>query len=715
MPGGDGSSLSPGMAHRIEVELTSQTGDSTWTWRAAGAKQPRGPSTATLVPEGSGRGLGAPGRGRDHPGRHHGDRPAGPQGQGRARPVERIEILGTPQRGPDVNVVLASKSKRRRDEGSDGPRDGARRPRSGGAERGPPRTSGAERRPQRGRRSEPAVGGTAARPVPSAADGGARRRTGPARPGGRESGGRDNPRRLAPSTTYRNAALATLKPEQLPVAEQLLRGGIPSVRQAIEEQNARARADERPEVTPGPLLAMAEQLLPVINLATWKDRASVARAAGKDVPLRELRSIVASSSTVTLDEEGSEMATALRTSLDRTGHRPARALGRADHRRPRRRTGGRRRPGLHPAAGAGRPTHRRAGRPLGRRRRPGHVQPRPRRRSGWPCSKWWSSRRSAGRSSRPACPAGADEELLAAARKASGYVPELARLMGIPIPPPPGPRRPVPARSAPGPPGLLTAAGPPDRACTGRPSVDVAVHGEQPGLEPGRLVEVLRPPVAGQGGAVHPPAPRSSSQDTAASSRSRPSPTPLPPARHSRRRAPHAARRPTVLDMAAPKPVTTSSRVPTSTSAVGRPTGRPTGDRTCPGSARRRSGATSSAPPRWAVTTATSSWPSRAGGARRRRWPAARPRSSELVARPGAGTGLGPLIEELVDPVEDGPPARGSRPRRRAPTPARPGSGRRGAGPPGRPTAVSNPGMDRVDTAGTCPLPAAGPRPGAGG
>ena len=45
-------------------------------------------------------------------------------------------------------------------------------------------------------------------------------------------------------------------------------------------------------------------------------------------------------------------------------------------------------------------------------------------------------------------PAGADEALLVEARKAAGYVPELARLLGIPIPPPPGPRRPVPARSA---------------------------------------------------------------------------------------------------------------------------------------------------------------------------------------------------------------------------------------------------------------------------
>ena len=45
-------------------------------------------------------------------------------------------------------------------------------------------------------------------------------------------------------------------------------------------------------------------------------------------------------------------------------------------------------------------------------------------------------------------PTGADEALLAEARKAAGLVPELARLLGIPIPPPPGPRRPVPARPA---------------------------------------------------------------------------------------------------------------------------------------------------------------------------------------------------------------------------------------------------------------------------
>ena len=116
-------------------------------------------------------------------------------------------------------------------------------------------------------------------------------------------------------STHRNAALAELRPEQLPVAEQLLRGGIPAVRNAIEEQNARARAEGRAEVSPEPLLTLAEELLPRMNLAAWKDRAVAARNAGKDAPLREVRSVVASASTVNLDDEGREMVTTLRDAL----------------------------------------------------------------------------------------------------------------------------------------------------------------------------------------------------------------------------------------------------------------------------------------------------------------------------------------------------------------------------------------------------------------
>src|ERR687893_130315 len=37
------------MSRRIEVELTSDRGDGTWTWRAAGAKQPKGVLGADLL------------------------------------------------------------------------------------------------------------------------------------------------------------------------------------------------------------------------------------------------------------------------------------------------------------------------------------------------------------------------------------------------------------------------------------------------------------------------------------------------------------------------------------------------------------------------------------------------------------------------------------------------------------------------------------------
>lgn len=419
------------MAHRIEVELTSQPDQSTWTWRAAGAKQPRGTLDAALVPEGSG--VGSVLRAEVETTLDGTTVTALlPLKGGDTRRIETIEVLGSPRRGPDVNVVLATKARRRGEERPDRTRQETRRPRGEG-----------------GREEERRDGRRGARTQRVAEEGPSRRRTAPSRPGSREARGREGPRRLTPSSTYRNAALATLKPEEIPVAEQLLRGGIPAVRQALEEQNARARADSRPEVTPGPLLAMAESLLPLVNLAAWKDRASAARAAGKDVSLRELRSLVAASSTVSLDEEGAEMVTALRTALDqrvtalreRWVDRITSALDedrvtdavRASVRPPE--------PSTRLSAELAVRLAEAAGKAMAPDTPPeewlsllGAVVDSPVRRTVKPVG----------------LPAEPDEQVLAAARKASGYVPELARLMGIPIPPPPGPRRPVPARSGPG-------------------------------------------------------------------------------------------------------------------------------------------------------------------------------------------------------------------------------------------------------------------------
>jgi hypothetical protein len=110
--------------------------------------------------------------------------------------------------------------------------------------------------------------------------------------------------------------LAALRPEQVPVAEQLLRGGMHAVRRAIEEQNAAAKASGKPPASEEALVAMAEALHPAVRLADWKDRAAVAQTAGKDYRLRELRAVVAASRTVNLDDEGRGMAKALQESLE---------------------------------------------------------------------------------------------------------------------------------------------------------------------------------------------------------------------------------------------------------------------------------------------------------------------------------------------------------------------------------------------------------------
>jgi hypothetical protein len=194
---------------------------------------------------------------------------------------------------------------------------------------------------------------------------------------------------------------------------------------------------------------MAEELLPLVNLAAWKDRASAARAAGKDVPLRELRSIVAAASTVTLDEEGSELVTALRTSLDqRVTALRDRWVDRITTSLDEGRVADAVRASVRPPEPAARLSAELAVRLA---TAAGQAMS-----ADTPADQWLALLdvvvdSPVRRTVKPqGLPAGADESLLTAARSASGYVPELARLMGIPIPPPPGPRRPVPARSVQG-------------------------------------------------------------------------------------------------------------------------------------------------------------------------------------------------------------------------------------------------------------------------
>ena len=135
----------------------------------------------------------------------------------------------------------------------------------------------------------------------------------------RSSGARSPrpPRPVGPpvTTTHRNALLATLSPEQLPVAEQLLRGGMPAVRTAVAEQNKNATAQGRPTVDPVTIDRIADELLGRTNLAMWKDRAAGAVSAGRELRLRDLRAVVTSAKTVSLDEEARAQLKELQAAL----------------------------------------------------------------------------------------------------------------------------------------------------------------------------------------------------------------------------------------------------------------------------------------------------------------------------------------------------------------------------------------------------------------
>ncbi|HEX6475781.1 MAG TPA: hypothetical protein VF005_00780, partial [Acidimicrobiales bacterium] len=331
------------MSRRIDVELTSVREDGSWTWRAAGARQPKGVLEGSVLYEGAKVGDVVRAEAEFELEGISISSVLPPKEKKRAEP-ERLEIIGSPSRQEGVTSSLVRRSgrpergrgdgdgarRRPRRDGDDGSPDrsrrerSARRPRSEGDGRarrgdaGPggrstggrtPEDAGAERRRDGGRRGPrrdaESGGRVAGRPARQSEDSG--------------DGGAKTPRakRLSPATVHRDAALAGLPPEQRAIAEQVLKGGIPAVRQAIDAQNERARSANLPEVNGEALLALAEELLPRLKAATWRDRAEAAAASVDEISLRDLRSVVAGADTATRDDESRLLASTLREALER--------------------------------------------------------------------------------------------------------------------------------------------------------------------------------------------------------------------------------------------------------------------------------------------------------------------------------------------------------------------------------------------------------------
>ncbi|MCU1396295.1 MAG: hypothetical protein JWM34_4723, partial [Ilumatobacteraceae bacterium] len=306
------------MSRRIEIELTSARPDGTWTWRAAGAREPKGVLATSILPSESKVGdlLRAEVEVELDGNTVLNVAPI----KGKAEKSGLLEILpsSTPFEAVTQQLAGRGRSDRGGDRGdrrdrpprrTDGDRprpDGDRRPRPDGERAGAP---GADRRPRRDG-DRPAAG-------PGAGAGGRDRRPRPNFTPPPELPQRPKPKRLKPGRAHRTAVLADLPEEQRAVAERALQGGIPAVRQAVQEQNTRLKAEGKEEIPAAGLIQMAEQLLPKLRVAEWLDRAEAAKADLAELALPDLRSVVASSEdpVVARDETTRTLAAELKQAL----------------------------------------------------------------------------------------------------------------------------------------------------------------------------------------------------------------------------------------------------------------------------------------------------------------------------------------------------------------------------------------------------------------
>ncbi len=239
------------MPRRIDIELTSALADGNWTWRAAGAREPKGVLQGTILPEGAA---------------------VGDELKVEVEQMlEGIEVLsvvkGREKHSPDLlellpveenfEAVLQTRAKRDRKGGGKG-RDKRRGDRKGSRDDG--------ERQQRNERPR-------FDPPPEV----------PQRP---------KPKRLKPGKAHRGEVLSEIPEEQRAIAELALQG-MPAVRSRLAEENKKLSAAGQPEMPEATVLKMAEDLLPKLRVADWLDRADAAQRQMQTLDLRDLRSVVA--------------------------------------------------------------------------------------------------------------------------------------------------------------------------------------------------------------------------------------------------------------------------------------------------------------------------------------------------------------------------------------------------------------------------------------
>ncbi len=329
------------MSRRIEIELTSQRPDGSWTWRAAGAREPKGELAGDLITFSANVGDELTVEAEFH---MDGIEIIEAFESKKKKPMpETLEVLGSGRDQPLVTTQLVSGRKGRDRDRPRGDRRGRQDRRNRGDQQGGDR--------QESRRQDD----------------------------------RPKAKRLRPGRTHRQALIDSLPEDQQAVAERMVREGVSSVEQALREQRKKARdaakakkeaaektakeaeglakaqpaetskeepaeaETETPAETPAETsqeepteaepetpaetpkaetpaetpktepaddyVSVAGKLLPRMRAAEWRDRADAALAGIDEIDLRDLRSVVVAAEAGAVDEEAKTLAEELRTKL----------------------------------------------------------------------------------------------------------------------------------------------------------------------------------------------------------------------------------------------------------------------------------------------------------------------------------------------------------------------------------------------------------------
>ena len=280
---------------KIDVEITSKRENGDWTWRAVGARQPKGTINASLVPTES-----AVGSQFSVETEHYLDGIVvtkvfdKKQTSGKG---ETLEILGSGKENDLVTTKLA-KNKKNKKFSKDSPSSNSRRNERSGDKKSfvkkdkPVSNSNKKVRNAGGRKPQNGKKQQSANQFPKS-------------------------KRLKAKRHHRNEALKQLPDEMNRIAEILVQKGLPGLRDSIDAQNEIAKKAGEPEIPNDLLLKLAEQIYPNLRTAEWLDRADGALRGMESVDLRDIRSVIVASENVQKNDSVRSLSEALKEGFNK--------------------------------------------------------------------------------------------------------------------------------------------------------------------------------------------------------------------------------------------------------------------------------------------------------------------------------------------------------------------------------------------------------------